>query len=243
LTDVIGRKVRLEVVDGDTGSAYAWLAVGGFDPAVLTVESWEGAGREEGRLTRLAGLLKYAAAPGLRERLAGFLPAPPPAAPSVVTPEQRAEADRLIAARTAAHAAGHPDKVKGEAVFLTHCAVCHAVEGKGALTGPQLDGIGNRGVARLMEDILDPGRNVDSHFRLHVITRRDGSVLAGLKRGEIGQVLMVVDAAGKEHRVPKAEIKADEETGFSLMPGAFGQSIPEADFHDLVAWLVGRGSG
>jgi putative heme-binding domain-containing protein len=33
-----GKPVRLEVVDGDSGRAYAWLAVGRFSPAIVTVE-------------------------------------------------------------------------------------------------------------------------------------------------------------------------------------------------------------
>ncbi len=35
LADVAGQAVRLECRDGDSGSAYAWIAVGGFDPAWL----------------------------------------------------------------------------------------------------------------------------------------------------------------------------------------------------------------
>ncbi len=243
LGDLSGRPIRLEVVDGHDGDAYAWLALGGFDPPLLQTGAYGAEADLTGRLAKLAALLKYAAPPLLRDRLAVFLPAPPPAPPSMVTPEQQAAVDQLIAARLAAFGAARPDKSRGAAVFATHCAVCHAIAGTGALTGPQLDGIGNRGAARLAEDILDPGRNVDAHFRLHVITRQDGSVLAGLERGEAGQVLMVVDAAGQEHRVPKAEIKTNEETALSLMPAAYGQSIPEADFHDLIAWLLDqRGS-
>ncbi len=34
-SDIAGRKVRLECIDGDDGSAYAWLAVGGFLPTRL----------------------------------------------------------------------------------------------------------------------------------------------------------------------------------------------------------------
>ncbi len=89
-----------------------------------------------------------------------------------------------------------------------------------------------------MEDVLDPGRNVDAHFRLHVVTRQDGTVVAGLERGRVGQVSIMVDAAGQEMRIPQSEIKTNEETALSLMPAAFGASIPEGDFLDLMAWLL-----
>ena len=238
LKDLSGREVRLELTDGARGPAFAWLAAGDFDPPVVKAESLKGEAAMTGRLARLADLLKYAAPPALRDRLAVFLPPPPPAPPSAVTPEQQALADRLIAARLEAFKAGSPNPQKGEAVFTVNCAVCHALGGKGSLVGPQLDGIGNRGLERLMEDVLDPGRNVDAHFRLRVITRQDGAVLAGLERGQAGQVVMVVDAAGQEHRIPKADIKSNEETALSLMPAAFGASVPEADFLDLMAWLL-----
>jgi len=238
LTAQAGKPVRFEIVDGDAGDAYAWLAAGAFEPPAITVASFSYDGSGSARLGRLATLLKYDAPADLRDKLAAFLPAPPPPPPSPVTPEMRAEADRLIAARSAAFATANPDKARGATVFAANCAACHAIGGKGALVGPQLDGIGNRGPARLMEDILDPSRNVDAHFRLHVITGKDGSSFAGLERGHVGEVLVCVDAAGAEHRLPVANIEKNEETGMSLMPPAFGHAIPEPDFHALVAWLL-----
>lgn len=235
LTAHEGKAVRFEITDGDTGAAYAWLAAGGFEPPLITVDTFGG---NSSRLGRLALLLKYAAPAGLREKLAAFLPAPPPAPPSPATPEMRAELDMLILQRVAAFQSATPDKSRGPAVYATHCAACHAVGGKGALVGPQLDGIGNRGAARLTEDILDPSRNVDAHFRLHLITKKDGSTFAGLERGQAGELLVCVDAAGNEHRIPRGEIVTNEETGLSLMPPAFAHAIPEADFNALLAWLL-----
>ena len=37
-----------------------------------------------------------------------------------------------------------------------------------------------------------------------------------------------------------AEIATNEETGLSLMPAAFAQSIPENDLQNLLAWLIGH---
>lgn len=233
-----GRPVRFEITDGDAGGAYAWLAAGLFEPPLISISSFGADHLRTKRLSRLALLLKYAAPSGLREKLAAWLPAPPPAPPSAITPEMRAEADQLIASRVASFQQASADKARGSAVFTANCASCHAIGGKGALVGPQLDGIGNRGPARLIEDILDPSRNVDAHFRLHLITRKDGSVIGGLERGSVGEVLVCVDAAGNEHRVPKAEIASNEETGLSLMPPSFAAAIPEADFNALLAWLL-----
>ncbi len=238
LTDLSGRLVRLELDDAATGDAYAWLGAGDFTSPAPGVEALGTEAVLTQRLVSLAMLLKYAAPTVLRDRLANYLPPPPPAPPTAVTAEQQVAADQLIAERIAMWQTARPDAGKGEAVFARHCAMCHAVRGEGALVGPQLDGIGHRGVARLMEDVLDPGRNVDAHFRLHVLTRHDGSVLAGLERGEVGQVLIMVDAAGQEQRLPKGEIQTNVETGLSLMPAVFGAAIPQADLMDLIAWML-----
>jgi putative heme-binding domain-containing protein len=121
-----------------------------------------------------------------------------------------------------------------------NCAACHQIAGEGGLTGPQLDGIGTRGVARLCEDILDPNRNVDAHFHLHVLTRKDGTTLSGFLKAEVGQVLILADAVGTETRVPKADITHDTVLPQSLMPPTFGQTLSESDFTDLLGWLLTR---
>jgi putative membrane-bound dehydrogenase-like protein len=237
-----GQLVRLEIVDGETGDAYAWLAVGRIEPAVVGVEAFQSQGRARLQLQALAGLLRHSAPRDLREKLAAFLPPPPPAPPSAVTAEQRAELDGLIRSRLKSFAAATPDVAHGGAVFALHCANCHAIGGQGALVGPQLEGVGQRGAERLMEDILDPNRNIDSNFYVHVISKKDGSVVAGLERGSVGEVLLCVDAAGKEQRIAKAEIEKNELTGLSLMPAAFGLSIPEPDFNDLIGFLLSHGA-
>jgi putative heme-binding domain-containing protein len=173
----------------------------------------------------------------LRDRLHPYLPVAA-AAPVAVSPEERKRLDVLIATRAQAYARATPDAGKGALVFTANCAVCHQIKNQGGLIGPQLDGIGNRGVDRLMEDVLDPNRNVDAHFQLHAIHLLDGSEINGFVRGEVGQVFIVVDPAGQEHRVSKNEIKEDKITGMSLMPPVFGQTIPEADFFNLMSYLL-----
>ncbi|MCB1093674.1 MAG: c-type cytochrome, partial [Verrucomicrobiae bacterium] len=177
---------------------------------------------------------------GLREKLAPWLPAslaPPPVA---VSAERRAQLDQLIAKRVVQVENQTADLVAGETVFRTHCAVCHQIGGAGGLIGPQLDGIGKRGVARLCEDILDPNRNVDAHFHLHTLTLRDGSIAGGFVRSETAKVIRLIDAAGQEHPVVKADIAESQVSALSLMPPNFGDLVPEADFRNLIGWLMVR---
>ena len=139
---------------------------------------------------------------------------------------------------TTAFAKAKPNSKNGQVVFETHCAVCHQVGGKGALLGPQLDGIGSRGVARLCEDILDPNRNVDAHFYLTTFKLKDGTTSAGFVRGESGAVTVMVDPAGAEHRLQKSAIAGKTTMPLSLMPPSFDKVLTEAEFNDLLGWLL-----
>ncbi len=317
-----GKQVRLELVDGDdnkSGEAYAWLAAGRFEPAVITVPGADPAVREQNVRTAaelaaefkltghipslslllaqpsltpetrstlaaaltgmdqpqaIAAVLKTAPAsiqgvlaevlagteagatalmecgvpvlltqpvvaqkigalnnPKLKERAAALTKDLPPAS---------AETAALIAARIQQHAAAAKDPAAGQIVYKTHCAICHKVGNEGNVVGPQLDGAGNRGIERLCEDILDPHRAVDPMFRMHLVSMKDGTIQAGLIRRDDAASLVIVNATGQETALSKANMAKDELAPISLMPATFGLAIPEADFHNLVAWLSGQ---
>lgn len=155
-------------------------------------------------------------------------------------PPANAELDKLIAARRAAFVPTEANATRGADVFARNCVVCHSIEGKGGNIGPQLDGIGGRGPDRLLEDILDPSRNVDRAFRLLVVTKRDGSVVSGLLRREEGAQLVLADLAAQETSINKNDIVGRAETETSLMPPAFGESIPAPELNDLLAYLLSK---
>jgi len=236
--DYLEKKVRLEIVDGDNGKAFAWLAITRIDAQGVNVSAFREAANSRQALRQLADLLKVQARADLRDRLRPFLPAPPAAAPLEISPSQRAALDTLIAERTASFEKKPGKVAEGGELFKIHCAACHQVSGEGGLIGPQLDGIGSRGVARLSEDILDPNRNVDAHFYITTLTLKDGSIIAGFLLAERGQVLVIVDTAGVEHRVATGQIEKRENAALSLMPAAFGQILNEGQFSDLLAWLL-----
>jgi len=148
--------------------------------------------------------------------------------------------EKLLAARRTAFASAKASATEGQRVFQQNCQACHQVAGVGGLVGPQLTGIGNRGVERLCEDILDPNRNVDHAFATTTLTLKDGEAVSGLFRREEGELLVMANAAGQEFTVPKKDVQERAESKLSLMPDNFGDSIPEADFNHLLAFLLGK---
>lgn len=169
--------------------------------------------------------------PNLRERIAKLTRGLPPA-------EQRFQ--EMIKVRNAGFRSAKSDVALGAKVYEKHCAACHQLANKGSKIGPQLDGIGVRGVDRLLEDILDPNRNVDQAFRATTIVLKNGQIVNGLVLREEGQVVVLADTMGKEVRVTKDSIEERTVSQLSPMPANLVDQIPEADFYHLLAFLLAQ---
>ncbi|MBI3823041.1 MAG: c-type cytochrome [Planctomycetes bacterium] len=146
----------------------------------------------------------------------------------------------LIAKRRDGFASFASDAEAGKKIFQKHCANCHQIAGQGAKIGPNLDGIGARGLERLLEDVLDPNRNVDQAFRTTVITTKDGKTVTGLFLREEGKIVILADNLGKEVRIDKAMIDDRALSPLSPMPANVAEIMTEPEFHHLMAYLLGQ---
>ena len=155
-------------------------------------------------------------------------------------PAADVERQKIIDQRAAAFDPAAASTARGLALFQKNCMVCHSIAGHGASIGPNLDGIGKRGVPRVVEDILDPSRNVDLAFRVTLFTLKDGDVQSGLFRREEGEMVIVAQPTGQEISIPKKDIAERRESELSLMPDNFSQIIAPKDFNDLLAYLVAQ---
>jgi putative heme-binding domain-containing protein len=173
--------------------------------------------------------LENAEIPRLSERLSALLQGLPPA-------DQKIR-ELIDARRRGYEAAGH-DPARGAKVFEQKCGICHQLDGKGAKVGPQLEGIGSRGLDRLLEDVLDPNRNVDQSFRVTNLALENGQVVSGLLLREEGEVLVVADAQGKEIRVPKSSVEERSTAQLSPMPANLADQLTEPELRDLMAFLL-----
>ncbi len=147
---------------------------------------------------------------------------------------------RIVNQRRAGYAKADVNPKRGENVFEKHCRICHQIGGRGETVGPQLDGIGLRGLERILEDTLDPNRNVDQKFRSSVIVLTSGRIVTGLVLSDEGGTIVVVDAAGKNIHIPRGDVEDRRLLKLSSMPADAAEIIPEADFYHLVAYLLSQ---
>ena len=150
------------------------------------------------------------------------------------------KAQELITKRRDAFVSVKADTEIGQKIFQKQCANCHQIANQGAKIGPQLDGVGTRGLERLLEDILDPNRNVDQAFRTTVITTKDGKTTSGLFLREEGNVVILADKDGKDVRIDKGMIDDRSFSPMSPMPSNFAELLSEPEFHHLIAYLLNQ---
>jgi putative heme-binding domain-containing protein len=189
-------------------------------------------GKASARLLQEKGIalrLKQAKVANLDDRLAKLTKGLPAA-------DERMLA--LLKERRTQFASAKPDAVRGAMVFEKHCAACHQIANKGAKIGPQLDGIGIRGLDRLLEDILDPSRNVDQTFRATTLVLNNGQLVTGLLVRQEGKVFVMADDKGKEVRVAGDNVSERLTAQLSPMPANLAEQIPAEEFHDLLGYLL-----
>ncbi len=180
--------------------------------------------------------LKATSLPNLDARLSDLtkdLPAPDERLKQLIA--------KFSASQSVALASPAPDVLeKGAAHFKKVCANCHRLGNEGGKVGPQLDGIGQRGLDRLLEDILDPNRNIDAAFRATTVSTTKGQVITGLKLREEGAAVILADAQGKEIRINNADIDESRVTALSPMPSNVVEQIGEQNLPHLIAFLLSQ---
>ncbi|MFV1969325.1 MAG: hypothetical protein ACC628_28220, partial [Pirellulaceae bacterium] len=145
---------------------------------------------------------------------------------------------KRIAERRKSFLAAEPTSDRGHELWVKHCSICHQLASEGKKYGPDLDGIGVRGLDRLLEDTMDPSRNVDPAFRSTAILTTEGLVHTGLALRDEGNVLLLIDVEGKEIRIPHDQIEERRVSPLSPMPTPKENAITVEEFNHLMQFLL-----
>lgn len=153
-------------------------------------------------------------------------------------PSEDSVVEELLVSRRKSLALVTGNHENGREVFKKNCQVCHQLAGEGKQVGPNLDGIGNRGLDRLLEDILAPNRNVDVAFRTTTVVTNEGKAYSGLLKELEGNRVSLVDSQGKESILQTNEIDERLPSTLSPMPSNAGEILKEEQLRDLVSFLL-----
>ena len=125
----------------------------------------------------------------------------------------------------------------GAKQFADRCGVCHKLGDQGKVIGPQLEGVGARGILRLCEDILWPDRNVDEAFKMTIMVLDGGESVSGLVSDRTAESLLLTDQTGKQRRILLSDIEYEKPSKLSLMPGNFDELMTDSELASLVGYL------
>lgn len=132
-----------------------------------------------------------------------------------------------------------PDATRGKMVFQKVCATCHRLDNAGTEVGPDLvAALGNKTPDKLLFDVFDPSREVDSRYVNYVVATKTGRVMSGLIAAETASSIVLRRAEKAEDTVLRAQIDEVQSTGKSIMPEGLEKQLSKQDFADLVAYLL-----
>ena len=134
------------------------------------------------------------------------------------------------------------DVRRGHEMFETlsglDCRSCHALKREEELIGPSLWGIGDKyDRPQLLDQILDPSKEVDPRFRTWLVETNSGRIHSGLKVIENDREIVLKDATGKLAQIPADDIDVVETMPKSLMPEQLLQSLTAQQAADLLSFL------
>jgi len=132
------------------------------------------------------------------------------------------------------------DPARGRTLFdgKGACAACHRVQGRGALSAPDLSGVGLvRTVGALQRSLLDPtSAMVPANRPVRAVTN-SGDTVEGRRLNEDTYTLQLLDAHGRLRSLAKSDIRTLTYAIASPMP-AYGSRLRPDEIADLVGYLA-----
>jgi cytochrome c oxidase cbb3-type subunit 3 len=133
------------------------------------------------------------------------------------------------------------DVRSGAAIFRANCSHCHAVEGEGGLTGPDLTAIGSRrSNAQIRESLNDPDAEVASQYWSIMATTSTGETIRGTRLNEDTFSIQIRDEEGRLVSLSKQNLERFEVIRRSPMP-SFAGKLSDTQMNDVIAWLISLG--
>lgn len=126
------------------------------------------------------------------------------------------------------------------------CLTCHRYGNAGGMTGPDLSGAGGRYSPHdLLDQIINPSKEINEQFAPIVVMKNDGSILSGVVVNLSGDgVTLNTDLSDPNQRVnvDRKEVKSIEPSKVSLMPPMLLAMLKKEEILDLVAYVLSGGN-
>ncbi|MSU36063.1 MAG: c-type cytochrome [Pedosphaera sp.] len=133
--------------------------------------------------------------------------------------------------------AGLGDPVRGHAIFVQACAVCHVLFGEGGKVGPDLTHANRRDREFLLASIVDPSAAIRKEYLGYEIETQDGRIVSGVIADQSGGNVTLALSTGERTVVSHAEILSLRESTVSMMPEDLVKRLKPQELRDLFSYL------
>ena len=118
------------------------------------------------------------------------------------------------------------------------CKSCHKLENQGTEVGPDLSKIAKKyDRAKILDNILNPSREIDPKFVTYLALTNDGQVVTGVLVEKSDAVVSLKDNKGKVTQLKADEIDSLTPQQQSLMPELLLRDMTAEQVADLLAYL------
>ena len=135
------------------------------------------------------------------------------------------------------------DSQRGRMLFLkaagVQCRNCHKIAGEGTEIGPDLSTVGTKykEPGRLLDTILNPSREIEPKYRVHLVLTTDGRVVTGLLEKKDEQEVVLKDTKGKLTTIATDDVEEIVQQQQSMMPDLLLRDMTATQVADLMAYL------
>jgi putative membrane-bound dehydrogenase-like protein len=157
------------------------------------------------------------------------------------------------------HVGEHRNFAEGKLLFATlGCVQCHKLNKDDSVGGLSIAGGLNQSVGpnvddttkklkrdpkALLQEILEPSRNIEEKYRQVILELENGKALVGIITAETPTTLTILSGSpAKAQDIPKKSIDARSRSSLSLMPNGLLNTLDKEQILDLLAYLLAGGN-
>jgi alcohol dehydrogenase (cytochrome c) len=128
------------------------------------------------------------------------------------------------------------DRSNGERIFTSSCVVCHRMNGRGGVLGPDLSRVGAaRSSALLTRDIRDASAVIAPGYQPVTLVKPDGTQVRGVRKNEDAYSIQIMDTREQLQGYLKSGLREVISEKRSLMPDF--PRLSDGDVRDVIAYL------
>lgn len=126
----------------------------------------------------------------------------------------------------------------GKGLFVKLCSSCHKADGVGYEVGPNLIAFRYRGAEAVLQNVLDPNREVNPMYLSYNVLTDDETTVSGMIESESIEVLNLTRGGEYRDAVLRSKIAEMKSSRVSIMPEGFENQLDPQAMADLLAYLM-----